>query len=125
MGERARRKGARRGGERELAVCCGEAKVRLSECAGEASRGRDGDTSSTLGQAQSIEVCFGRTKLTLTLSARPRRSSLPRTTSAPSPPHHHIPVSLSLSTLESNAACYLNGERERERERELATVVGG
>lgn len=34
----------------------------------EDGHGRDtgeGDTSSTLGQAQSIEVCFGRTKLTL------------------------------------------------------------
>lgn len=43
----------------------------------EDGHGRDtgeGDTSSTLGQAQSIEVCFGRTKLTL---CRPVSPDLP------------------------------------------------
>lgn len=64
------------------------AKVRLSERRGgseeeeeeeeEKEEEERRDTSSTLGQAQSIEVCFGRTKLTLCQPAL--RSSLPRTT---------------------------------------------
>lgn len=45
----------------------------------------EGDTSSTLGQAQSIEVCFGRTKLTLCRPAcpdlPPRSTQLPPTPS--------------------------------------------
>lgn len=50
---------------------------------------------------------------------------LPSAPPPPSPPHHHLPLS---STLESNGACYLNGERakrEAKRGGGLATVVGG
>lgn len=66
------------------------------------------DTSSTLGQAQSIEVCFGRTKLTLCRPASPD----------PPLPSTRLPtLPIPSSTHRTDGACYLNEG--------LPTLVGG
>lgn len=74
--------------------------------------GEGGNTSSTLGQAQSIEVCFGRTKLTLCSAHLPL---LP--IHRYHPPDFHLHPPFPSSVLRSGGACYLNEG--------LPTVVGG